>query len=110
MSDKQKKKKSEVRQRTTVRTLRFSPEENENIREKAEYAGLTVSAYIRNAALNKRVNARIDDQFLTELMRLGRMQKHLFVEGKRTGDKAYADVLVAITRLADTLRNQLMED
>ncbi|ELQ6864056.1 nikA protein, partial [Salmonella enterica] len=28
MSDKQKKKKSEVRQRTTVRTLRFSPEED----------------------------------------------------------------------------------
>lgn len=38
------------------------------------------------------------------------MQKHLFVEGKRTGDKEYAGVLVAITQLADTLRKQLMEE
>lgn len=110
VSDKRIRSGSEKRQRTVLRAIRFSPEEDELIGEKAEKSGLPVSAFIRNAALNKRVNARIDDQFLTELMRLGRMQKHLFVEGKRTGDKAYADVLVAITRLADTLRNQLMED
>ncbi len=42
-------------------------------------------------------------------MRLGRMQKHLFVQGKRTGDKEYAEVLVAITELTNTLRQQLME-
>lgn len=42
-------------------------------------------------------------------MRLGRMQKHLFVQGKRTGDKEYAEVLVAITKLTNTLRKQLME-
>ncbi|EKG0070989.1 IncI1-type relaxosome accessory protein NikA, partial [Salmonella enterica subsp. enterica serovar Kentucky] len=44
-----------------------------------------------------------------ELMRLGRMQKHLFVQGKRTGDREYAEVLVAITELTNTLRKQLME-
>ena len=42
-------------------------------------------------------------------MRLGRMQKHLFVQGKRTGDKEYAEVLVVITELTNTLRKQLME-
>ena len=42
-------------------------------------------------------------------MRLGRMQKHLFVQGKRTGDKEYEEVLVAITELTNTLRKQLME-
>ncbi|EES2546198.1 nikA protein, partial [Escherichia coli] len=52
--------------------------------------------------------ARIDEDFLKELMRLGRLQKHLFVEGKRTGDKEYAEVLVAITELANTLRRDLM--
>ncbi|EEF6434356.1 IncI1-type relaxosome accessory protein NikA, partial [Salmonella enterica subsp. enterica serovar Kentucky] len=46
---------------------------------------------------------------LKELMRLGRMQKHLFVQGKRTGDREYAEVLVAITELTNTLRKQLME-
>ncbi|KZH35830.1 nikA protein, partial [Escherichia coli] len=75
----------------------------------SEDSGLTVSAYIRNAALNKRINSRTDDAFLKELMRLGRMQKHLFVQGKRTGDKEYAEVLVAITELTNTLRKQLME-
>ncbi|EFB4000800.1 TPA: IncI1-type relaxosome accessory protein NikA, partial [Escherichia coli] len=29
--------------------------------------------------------------------------------GKRTGDKEYAEVLVAITELTNTLRKQLME-
>ncbi|EOZ7010188.1 IncI1-type relaxosome accessory protein NikA, partial [Salmonella enterica subsp. enterica serovar Kentucky] len=99
MSDSGVRKKSEVRQKTVVRTLRFSPAEDETIRKKAEDSGLTVSAYIRNAALNKRINSRTDDAFLKELMRLGRMQKHLFVQGKRTGDKEYAEVLVAITEL-----------
>ena len=41
-------------------------------------------------------------------MRLGRLQKHLFVEGKRTDDKEYADVLVAITEAANKLRKDLM--
>ena len=109
MSDSAVRKKSEVRQKTVVRTLRFSPVEDETIRKKAEDSGLTVSAYIRNAALNKRINSRTDDAFLKELMRLGRMQKHLFVRGKRTGDKEYAEVLVAITELTNTLRKQLME-
>ena len=109
VSDSAVRKKSEVRQKTVVRTLRFSPVEDETIRKKAEDSGLTVSAYIRNAALNKRINSRTDDAFLKELMRLGRMQKHLFVQGKRTGDKEYAEVLVAITELTNTLRKQLME-
>lgn len=52
MSDSAVRKKSEVRQKTVVRTLRFSPVEDETIRKKAEDSGLTVSAYIRNAALN----------------------------------------------------------
>nr|WP_264865011.1 plasmid mobilization protein MobA [Escherichia coli] len=82
--------------------LRLQPEAVDN-------SVYTVSAYIRNAALNKRINSRTDDAFLKELMRLGRMQKHLFVQGKRTGDKEYAEVLVAITELTNTLRKQLME-
>ena len=45
---------------------------------------------------------------IDEIMRLGRLQKHLFVEGKRTGDKEYAEVLVAITEYANALRRDLM--
>ncbi|TMW23827.1 nikA protein, partial [Salmonella enterica subsp. enterica serovar Kentucky] len=57
MSDSAVRKKSEVRQKTVVRTLRFSPVEDEPIRPTAADSGLTVSDYIRNAALNKRINS-----------------------------------------------------
>lgn len=76
--------------------------------KKRQKNGLTVSTLIRKTVLGKQINARIDEDFLKELMRLGRLQKHLFVEGKRTGDKEYAEVLVAITELANTLRRNLM--
>ncbi|EKF0132262.1 nikA protein [Escherichia coli] len=87
---------------------RVPQEEAEFIREKARQHGLTVSTLIRKSVLEKQINARVDEDALKELMRLGRLQKHLFVEGKRTGDKEYADVLVAITEAANKLRKDLM--
>ncbi|EDT2962899.1 nikA protein [Salmonella enterica subsp. enterica] len=101
---------SEKRKKTVVRTLRFTPDEDEMITQQAADAGLSVSAFIRNAALKRKMVSRTDEQFLAELLRLGRMQKHLFVEGKRIGDKEYSGVLVAITELATTLRKQLMDN
>lgn len=108
MSEKKTRSGSEKRQKNVLIAVRFSPEEAEIVKEKAEKNGLTVSTLIRKTVLGKQINARIDEDFLKELMRLGRLQKHLFVEGKRTGDKEYAEVLVAITELANTLRRDLM--
>lgn len=110
MSDRASRRGSEKRQKTVIRTLRFTPEEIEQIEKKAEETGQSVSAYIRDAAMNRKVVPVIDSSFLTELLRLGRLQKHHFVEGKRTGDKEYSTVLVAITELANTLRKQLMSN
>jgi len=110
MSDKASRRGSDKRQKTVIKTLRFTPDENEEIQAQAEITGQTVSAFIRDAALNRKVTAKADETFLTELLRLGRLQKHLFVEGKRVGDKDYADVLVAITELANTFRKQLMNN
>ncbi|MBP2199238.1 plasmid mobilization protein MobA [Pantoea cypripedii] len=107
MSDRASRRGSEKRQKTVIKTLRFTPDEIEDIETQATAAGQTVSAFIRNAALKRKVTAKADDTFLTELLRLGRLQKHLFVEGKRVGDKEYSKVLVAITELSETLRNQL---
>ncbi|QKN28477.1 nikA protein (plasmid) [Escherichia coli] len=107
MSEKKNRSGSEKRQKNVLIAVRFSPEEAEIVKEKAEKNGLTVSTLIRKTVLGKQINARIDED-LKELMRLGRLQKHLFVEGKRTGDKEYAEVLVAITELANTLRRDLM--
>ena len=107
-SEKKNRNGSEKRQKNVLIAVRFSPEEAEIVKEKAEKNGLTVSTLIRKTVLGKQINARIDEDFLKELMRLGHLQKHLFVEGKRTGDKEYAEVLVAITELANTLRRDLM--
>ncbi|WP_413247272.1 plasmid mobilization protein [Salmonella enterica] len=57
VSDKRERGGSEKRQKTLLRAVRFSPDEDEIIRKKAEDARLTVSAYIRSAALNKRVHS-----------------------------------------------------
>jgi len=72
--------------------------------------GQSVSAYIRDTAMNRKVVPVIDSSFLTELLRLGRLQKHQFVERKRTGNKDYSTDLVAITELANTLRKRLMSN
>lgn len=110
MSDRASRRGSEKRQKTVIRTLRFTPDEIEEIEAKAEETGQSVSAYIRDAAMNRKVVPVIDNNFLTELLRLGRLQKHHFVEGKRVGDKEYSTVLVAITELANTLRKKLMSN
>lgn len=110
MSDRASRRGSEKRQKTVIRTLRFTPDEIEEIEAKAEETGQSVSAYIRDAAMKRKVVPVIDNSFLTELLRLGRLQKHHFVEGKRVGDKEYSTVLVAITELANTLRKKLMSN
>ncbi|ECZ0253898.1 hypothetical protein F7769_15615 [Salmonella enterica subsp. diarizonae] len=103
--------KSEKRRRDAViPRIRCTQEEKDIIKKKADESGLTLPEFMRRCALERRIIPRTDNEFLQELMRLGRMQKHLFVEGKRTGDKEYADVLVAITQFADTLRKKLIEE
>jgi len=110
MSDVVKRSGSDKRQKTVLKTLRFTPEEAETLERRAKDAGMSFSAYLRSTALNRKVVSRTDNTVLTELLRLGRLQKHLFVEGKRTGDKEYSEVLVAITELTSTLRLKLMQD
>lgn len=110
MSDVVKRSGSDKRQKTVLKTLRFTPEEAEALERRAKEAGMSFSAYLRSTALNRKVVSRTDNTVLTELLRLGRLQKHLFVEGKRTGDKEYSEVLVAITELTSTLRLKLMQD
>lgn len=74
MSEKKTRSGSEKRQKNVLIAVRFSPEEAEIVKEKAEKNGLTVSTLIRKTVLGKQINARIDEDFLKELMRLGRLQ------------------------------------
>lgn len=55
-----------------------------------------MSQYLIRAGLCLRMVNKSDTQMLAMLNKLGAMQKHLFLEGKRTGDKEYSEVLSAI--------------
>ncbi|OEC07186.1 relaxosome protein [Salmonella enterica subsp. enterica serovar Typhimurium] len=43
-------------------------------------------------------------------MRLGALQKKLFIGGKRVGDREYAEVLIAITEYHRALLSRLRAD
>ncbi|MBH3293457.1 NikA [Serratia marcescens] len=92
--------KSESRQLDTTIKLRTDKETKELLKSKAQVAGLSLSQYLIRAGLGRRMVNKSDTQMLAMLNKLGAMQKHLFVEGKRTGDKEYSEVLSAIRAAA----------
>lgn len=110
MAKEPQKRRSEVRNKTDILHVRCLPEEREEIQKKAAQFGVSVSAYMRNAALKYKMVSVTDQAMLDELLRLGRLQKHLFVEGKRTGDKEYSEVLSGINGVVAMLRNSLRQE
>ena len=98
-----KRSGSNTRRRAISRPVRLTAEEDQEIRK-------TVSGFLRAAALGKKVNSLTDDRVLKEVMRLGALQKKLFIDGKRVGDREYAEVLIAITEYHRALLSRLMAD
>lgn len=88
---------SNKRQRTESLRVRLSPNEAEEIRKKALDKGVTVSEFMRCAALGRKTrNSTLESQVINELRRLGGLQKHLFTEGGGQHSKEYAEILQAI--------------
>jgi len=92
---------SENRKRTVNLKLRCLPEEADQIKEKAIDSGVSVSEFLRCAALRRKTRSTIDSQIINELRRLGGLQKHLFTEGGGhlaggSLSKEYAEILVEI--------------
>ena len=92
---------SENRKRVVNLKVRCLPEESDAIRDKAMDSGVSVSEFLRCAALGRKTRSTIDSQIINELRRLGGLQKHLFSEaGGHDGgahlSKEYADILLAI--------------
>ena len=52
------------------------------IQQNARNAGLTVSEFLRRAALSRRIHSRVKIQVLGEVSRLGGLQKHLLTQIK----------------------------
>ncbi|WP_100036864.1 plasmid mobilization protein MobA [Escherichia coli] len=88
----------------------WQPEFTDKILSRKPGAVQTVSGFLRAAALGKKVNSLTDDRVLKEVMRLGALQKKLFIDGKRVGDREYAEVLIAITEYHRALLSRLMAD
>lgn len=94
--------KSEKRQRNKWLKARCNEEEAELIRQKAEAAGVTVSDLLRRSALDRKIMTRTDQRLLSELLRLGGLQKHLYTQmqnGMTTElSKQFSETLVALKR------------
>ncbi len=63
--------------RTCRIEIRLTPEERHFFEEQAKEANLTVSEFTRRRAKGKRLISRLDSQTLSEVRRLGGLQKHL---------------------------------
>ena len=92
---------SENRKRVVNLKVRCLPEEADAIRDKAMDSGVSVSEFLRCAALGRKTRSTIDSQIINELRRLGGLQKHLFTEGSGHDGGAhlsreYSDILLAI--------------
>ncbi|MFD0986239.1 plasmid mobilization protein [Methyloligella solikamskensis] len=106
---------SENRVRSAALRVRLSPEEAEQIRARADRAGLSVSAYLRAMALEGKplraerqpgVNRQLAARLIGEL---GRMS-HAFRQAADTGDpKACGDVIDAVHRDLAELRALFFE-
>ena len=87
---------SEQRKKTVALAVRLEPGEAEAIREKAKDAGVTVSEFLRAAALGRKTRSTIDAQVINELRRLGGLQKMIHNDTGGSYSKETADILKAI--------------
>jgi hypothetical protein len=71
------------------RTLRLTAEEDTRLKREAQSASISVSEYMRRRFFGGRpIIARIDDQAIRELRRLGGLLKHNFVVAREGGGTA----------------------
>lgn len=90
---------------TSALRLRCAPEEVEKIRNRALDCGLTVSAFLRTAALAKRTRSTVDSQTINELRRLGGMLKDQFNKSGGQYSAESAATLREITQAISRIGN-----
>lgn len=64
-------KKAPEERRSLTHGLRLSPREKEELEQRAEKAGLSLSEYLRKRALGKPVKTKVDGKALKEMNRIG---------------------------------------
>lgn len=58
----------------------WTPEEHEELKSNAKYCGLSASEYIRRCTLDKKIVPRADTETLSQLMKLGGLQKKIIAD------------------------------
>jgi len=87
---------SDQRRKTVALALRLDPQEATLIREKALDAGVTVSEFLRAAALGRKTRNTLDAQLINELRRLGGLQKKIHVDTGGRFSRETAEILLEI--------------
>jgi hypothetical protein len=78
-------------------TVRLTEAEQGHIASEADACGISVSSFIRQRSLGKRVTAKTDLRVLAELRRLGGLLKHIHNESKGAYSALTSNCLKEIT-------------
>jgi hypothetical protein len=100
-------KKPIEEQRRIKTTVRLTEAEREHIASEADACGISVSSFIRQISLGKRVAAKTDLRVLAELRRLGGLMKHLHNETKGAYSALTSDCLKEIAAYIRNLNAEL---
>jgi hypothetical protein len=92
---------SETAKKEKRLTVRFKPDEMEELATQADACGLSVSELVRRRSLNRRVVPAADLKVISELRRIGGLLKLSFKET----NGAYGDTTAAVL---DELRNAII--
>ena len=90
--------------------IRVTQQEQEEIREKAEVSGLSMSEYIRRRALCRRVPSRIETKMLSELRRQGGLLKYVFTESHGMYSEKTATALDSLNSFIQGLERAVLND
>ena len=88
-------------------SLRTTEKEHKQLTDEADLCGLSVSSFLRQRALGKRVSAKTDLRVLAELRRIGGLLKHIHNETKGAYSAKTAEAIREITRYVQQMNEEL---
>ncbi|MDR1649899.1 MAG: MobB mobilization protein [Synergistaceae bacterium] len=100
-------RKRELELRKSLIGIRLTETEREFLASEADVCGMSLSSFIRQRSLGKRVAAKSDLRVLAELRRMGGLLKHLHNETKGTYSSRTSDCLKEIAAYVRTMNAEL---
>jgi hypothetical protein len=92
---------------TSKTTIRFTEADRNALSEQADAGGVTLSSFIRKAALGRRIASKTDLRVLAELRRLGGLLKHIHNETRGAYSTLTSDCLREIAAYTRGLNAEL---